>query len=301
MNLLQEEILARKKERRAVILAHYYQTMDIQEIADHVGDSFDLAKRARDAEGKRLVFCGVRFMAESAKIMNPGKTVLLPAMDAGCPMADMIGPGDVMRLRDQYPDAAVVCYVNSSTAVKAVSDICCTSSSALRIVRSLPRERILFIPDQNLGAYVASQVPEKEIILYRGFCPIHHRVTEQDVLAVIAAHPEAPVLVHPECRPEVLMHADYIGSTSGILNRAESGGEREYLIGTETGIAERLQKRVPGKRFYPITHRLFCPNMKKTRLADVLRALEDDRYEIHLDPGEMEGARRSLERMIDVQ
>lgn len=300
MDPLQTEILALKREKAALILAHYYQTMDIQEIADHVGDSFELARRAYEARERVIVFCGVRFMAESAKILSPEKTVLLPAPDAGCPMADMIEPGDVLRLRHRYPDAAVVCYVNSSAAVKAVSDICCTSSSAVRIVRSLPERRIIFVPDQNLGAYVASRVPEKEIILYEGFCPTHHRVTEAEVLAAKEAHPDAAVLVHPECTPAVLAHADYIGSTSGILDRAENGDEAEYLIGTEIGVVERLRARAPGKRFYPLTSRLFCPNMKKTRLKDVQEALSHNLYEIILDPHEMDAARSSLERMIGV-
>ena len=298
MNPLQQEILALKRERNALILAHYYQSMDIQEIADFVGDSFDLARRAKEAQAQVIVFCGVRFMAQSAKVLNPDKTVLLPAPDAGCPMADMIGAEDVGRLRDMYPGAALVCYINSSTAVKAASDICCTSSSALRIVSSLPNRRILFIPDQNLGAYTASRLPDKEIILYDGYCPSHHRVTEEDVLAARRAHPGAPVLAHPECRPAVLAHADYVGSTSGILEQAGKGESAEYLIGTETGIVERLRRTVPGKLFYPVTHRLFCPNMKKTRLADVRYALAENVHEIRLDPLEMEGARRSLMRMI---
>jgi quinolinate synthase len=294
----QSEILALEKEKGALILAHYYQAMDIQEIADYVGDSFALARRAKEAEAPLIVFCGVRFMAESAKILNPDKTILLPSPDAGCPMADMIEPDDVLRLKTQHPDAAVVCYINSSAAVKAVSDICCTSSSALRIVRSLPNPQIIFIPDQNLGAYVAAQIPEKEIILYEGFCPSHHRVTEQDILAAKKAHPGALVLAHPECRPAVLVYADYIGSTSGILDRAQSGEETEFLIGTETGIVERLRTKVSGKRFYPITHRLFCPNMKKTRLHDVQNALLNNVYEITVDPDEADMARRCLERMI---
>lgn len=300
MNPLQEEILELKKEKHALILAHYYQTMDIQEIADHVGDSFELARRTKEAPEALLVFCGVRFMAESSKILSPHKTVLLPAPDAGCPMADMIGPEDVLGLRREYPDAAVVCYVNSSATVKAVSDICCTSSSALHIVRSLPQKRIIFIPDQNLGAFIASQVPEKEIILYEGFCPSHHRVRESDVLAAKEAHPGALVLAHPECRPEVLVHADYIGSTAEILHRAERGQETEYLIGTETGIVERLRTRNTGKRFYPITHRLFCPNMKKTRLMDIRSALVNNEHQIALEPAVMAAARSSLMRMIEM-
>lgn len=301
MNQLQERILKLKKEKHALILAHFYQTMDIQEIADHVCDSFELARRAKESKEELLVMCGVRFMAESAKILNPDKTVLLPAPDAGCPMADMIEPEDVIKLRAEHPGAAVVCYVNSSAAVKAVSDICCTSSSAEKIVQSLPNKEIIFIPDQNLGAYIASKMPEKKIILFEGFCPTHHRVTEDDVLSARAAYPDAMVLIHPECRPEVLRHADYIGSTAGILNAAENSKASEFIIGTETGVIERLRALAPKKRFYPMTNHFVCPNMKKTRLEDVLNSLENNEYEIILDRCEIEAARNCLERMVNVK
>ena len=183
-------------------------------MADHVCDSFEMAKRARAAEQQTVVICGVVFMAESAKILNPGKKILIPVMEAGCPMADMVTPEDVIKLKKEHPDAAVVCYVNSSAAVKSVSDICCTSSSVLRIVRSLPKKKIIFIPDKNLGAYVAKQVPEKEVILFDGFCPTHNRISESDVLRAKAAHPDSVFAAHPECREEVLNHADFIGSTA---------------------------------------------------------------------------------------
>lgn len=298
MTDIQAAIRSLKREKNAIILAHYYQTMDIQEIADIVGDSFELAKRAQLATQPIIVLCGVRFMAESAKILNPDKTVLLPAPDAGCPMADMVTPEDVKALRRQYPDAAVVCYVNSSAAVKAESDICCTSSSAVRVVKSLPARRVIFVPDQNLGAYIASQVPEKEIILFTGYCPTHHRLSVAEVSAAKSAHPQAKLLMHPECQPEVLKYADFIGSTAGILRYVEESPQREFLIGTERGVVERLRSLHPEKKTYLLSHRMLCPNMKKTKIEDVLNSLQNGVYEINLPPGELIGARASLDRMM---
>ena len=300
MNTLQKDILSLKKEKNALILAHYYQTMDIQEIGDHVCDSFEMARRASDADEKILIICGVRFMAESAKILNPDKTVLLPSPGAGCPMADMIEPEDVLRLREEHPEAAVVCYVNSSAAVKAVSDICCTSSSAEKIVRSIPEKKIIFIPDKNLGAYVAAKVPEKELILFDCYCPIHHRVKESGILTAKKDYPNAVALVHPECMPEVLAHADYIGSTAGIIAEALESEAGEFIIGTEIGVVERLRVLDPSKKYYPLTNGLFCMNMKKTRLSDIKSALENNEFEITLDDGEMKAARGSLERMVRI-
>ena len=297
---MKEQILALKKEKKALILAHYYQPMEIQEIADHVCDSFEMARRARDAEEELLIICGVKFMAESAKILNPGKTVLLPAPDAGCPMADMIEPEDVLALRKKYPDAAVVCYVNSSAAVKAVSDICCTSSSAEKIVRAVPEKRVIFVPDRNLGAYVASRVPEKEIILFEGFCPTHDRIQEKDTAAAKVAYPEAEFLIHPECRAGVLQYADYIGSTAGIINTALESGAGEFVIGTEIAIVERLKILAPEKKFYPITNGFICPNMKKCRLSDVLNSLENGEFEIKLEPDEIKSAQYTLQRMVEL-
>ncbi len=298
---VKERILELKKSKNALILAHYYQNMDIQEIADVVGDSFELATKAKATDADIIVLCGVRFMAESAKILNPDKKVLLPVLSAGCPMADMITADDVRKLRTSYPDAAVVCYINSSAAVKAESDICCTSSSAERIVRSLPQKRIIFIPDQNLGAYVASKVPEKELILFNGYCPIHHKVSISDVNKVKAFYPNMPILVHPECRPEVLEMADMVGSTSQIIDYALNGTGKDYIIGTEVGVVSRLRQLAPYKNFYLLSQGLFCPNMKKTALADVLFSLEQERYVIELTPAEIAGAELSLLRMIDVK
>jgi len=298
MNDLQEKILNLKEEKKALILAHYYQTMDIQAIADHVCDSFEMARRAFEAKESLLLICGVRFMAESAKILNPSKTVLLPVPEAGCPMADMISPGDVTGLRELYPDAAVVCYVNSSAAVKAVCDICCTSSSAEKIVRSLPEKQIIFVPDRNLGAYVASKAPEKEIILFDGCCPVHDAVAENDVLSAKRAHPGAKLLIHPECKTEALKHADYIGSTAGMIKEALESTTTEFIIGTEIGVIEYLSALAPDKMFYPLKTGFLCVDMKKTSLRDVCNTLETGKYEIVLDKDEMDAARKSLERMV---
>jgi quinolinate synthase len=301
MPSLEDKIRSLKKEKDALILAHYYQTADIQAIADHVCDSFEMARRAAQASAKILVICGVRFMAESAKILNPGKTVLLPAADAGCPMADMIQPKDVLALRQKHPEAAVVCYINSSAAVKAVSDICCTSSSAVQVVRSLPQRQIVFVPDQNLGAHVAGQVPEKELILFPGYCPVHHDVTIHDVLTARRAHPQALVLMHPECRPEVLAYADTIGSTSDIIDTALHSAAHSFIIATEQEIAEGLKVLAPEKEFHMVNNRFLCPDMKKTRLADIAESLETMRFEINMTPGEIAAAALSLERMVETK
>ena len=298
MTEIQERIIALKGEKNALILAHYYQTMDIQAIADHVCDSFEMARRAQEAKENLLIICGVRFMAESAKILNPKKTVLLPSPGAGCPMADTITPEDVTGLRKLHPEAAVVCYVNTSAAVKAVCDICCTSSSAEKIVRSLPEKKIIFVPDQNLGSYIASKVQEKEVILFDGCCPAHDNARESDVFSAKEAHPGAKILVHPECREEVLRHADYIGSTAGIIKEALDSDAREFIIGTESGIAERLTELSPDKHFYPLVNGFICQDMKKTSLSDILRSLETGEFDITLEAEEIEAARLSLERMV---
>lgn len=301
MNELQNKILMLKKKRDCLILAHYYQPLEVQDIADAVGDSFALAKLAQSAKQSGIIMCGVRFMAESAKILNPGKTVYLPVADAGCPMADTITAADVLNLKKQYPDAAVVCYVNSTAAVKAVSDVCCTSSSAEKIVRSLPNKQILFVPDKNLGAYIAKQLPEKEIILYEGCCPIHDAVSQADVAAARQAHPDAALLVHPECRREVSCAADYVGSTAGILDVARKTKAASVIIGTESGVTEILSRELPEKHFYSLKPDFVCADMKKTTLEDVLACLEGKRSPIELPADEMSGARRSLERMIAVE
>ncbi len=298
MPTVQEQIQKLKKERNAVILAHLYQQGEVQDIADFVGDSFELSRKAREVQGDVIVFCGVYFMAESAKILNPEKTVLLPVLSAGCPMADMVTPEDVLKLREQYPEAAVVCYVNSSAAVKAVSDICCTSSNAVRICESLPNWQIIFVPDRNLGHFVSRHVRDKEIIPFAGFCPTHERVGVADVAAARAAVPGALVLVHPECPPAVVDAADYAGSTAQILDYVGKSEQQEFIIGTEQGILHRLQKFHPQKKFWLLSPRLFCVNMKKTGLDDVLHALETRSNSIELDEETIRRAGQCLERML---
>jgi len=297
---LQQKIIELKKEKNALILAHFYQTTDVREIADHVCDSFEMARRAFTAGQELLIICGVHFMAESAKILNPDKTVIIPKLDAGCPMADMILPEDVIALREQHPDAAVVCYVNSSAAVKAVSDICCTSSSAERIVRSLPEKQIIFIPDRNLGAYIATKVPEKEFIFHAGWCPVHDCISVDDVQAARKAHPNAKLLTHPECRGDVLKLSDFIGSTAEIIEYAIVSGDSEFIIGTEIGVVEHLSILAPDKRFNPLTSTFECEDMKKISLSDVLHSLETGEFEMMLSAEEINAAKRSLERMVAV-
>lgn len=298
MQSIQAEIKQLKEEKNAIILAHYYQTGDIIDIADMVGDSYGLSKRARDNDADIIVFCGVRFMAESAKILSPHKKVLLPVFDAGCPMAEMITPDDIAALRARYPEAAVVCYVNSTSEVKAVSDVCVTSSNAVKVVNSLPQKRIVFVPDQNLARYVASQLPDKDIIPHSGYCIVHHHVTKDEVDAARAAMPNAPMLVHPECDKPVVDNADYVGSTAGILNYAAQSDARQLIIGTEMGILHVLKKQNPDKKFYLLSSKLLCTNMKKTRIQDVRDALAFEQHEITLDQDIMKNAKHSLDRML---
>lgn len=297
---IEDEIKKIKYEKNAIILAHYYQTEDIQDVADLVGDSYALSKKARDNDAQMIVFCGVRFMAESAKILSPHKKVLLPVMDAGCPMADMVTADDIAGLRQKYPDAAVVTYINSNTDVKAASDVCVTSSNAVKVVRSLKEKRVVFVPDQNLAAYVASQVPEKKIIPFHGFCIVHHQLKTKDVDDARSAIPDALLLAHPECPPEVLKKADYVGSTAGIIEYARKSPGKRFIIGTEMGILHTLKRDNPDKQFFLLAPKLLCTNMKKTKIADVLEALRYERHEITLSGEIIEKARRSLDRMLEV-
>ncbi len=289
-----------KKQRNAIILAHNYQRSEIQEVADIVGDSYALSKAAKEAEHDVIVFCGVHFMAETAKLLSPQKTVLLPAADAGCPMADMVTPADVKTLKAKYPDAAVVCYVNTSAAVKAESDVCCTSSNAVDVIKALPQHNIIFIPDAHLGDYVAKQVPEKNIILFDGYCITHKRVTLKEVEAARKVLPEAKMLVHPECLPEVVAKADFVGSTAQIIAFAQKHLDDKFIIGTEQGVLHWLQKHNQHKKFYLLSPKLICPNMKKTTLQDVKNALQNNTCEITLNENVMKKARVSIEKMLMV-
>ncbi len=298
MQSIAKQIEKLKKEKNAVILAHYYQTGDIIDIADMVGDSYGLSKKAKETRADIIVFCGVRFMAESAKILSPDKKVLLPVSGAGCPMADMVTPQDIINLRKKYPQAAVVCYVNSTSQVKAQSDVCVTSSNAVIVVRSLKEKQIIFVPDQNLARYVASKLPEKQIILFDGYCIVHHQVSAKEVDDVKASLPDALLLVHPECAQEVVQKADFVGSTAGIIEYAKSSENEEFIIGTELGIMHVLKKQNPNKKFYLLTPRLLCSNMKKTKIADVRDALLLEQHEIQLDKQVMQKAKKSLDRML---
>ncbi|MGE5831698.1 MAG: quinolinate synthase NadA [Methanomicrobiales archaeon] len=265
-------IQALREERDAIILAHNYQVGPVQDIADLVGDSLELSRAAASMEGKVIVFCGVDFMAETAAILSPEKKVLLPASDACCPMAEMITAAEVRGVRERYPDAAVVAYVNTTAEVKAESDICCTSANAVGVVESLGENRVIFVPDRNLALYVA-RFTKKEILPWEGYCIVHDRFSPADVRAARKKHPDAELIVHPECRPEVIDLADGVYSTSGIIRHACTGPGREFIIGTEIGILHRLGKECPGKRCHPLSERAVCANMKKTDLQKVYDAL----------------------------
>ena len=300
-NNLAEEIRRLKKERNAIILAHNYQVPEVQDVADIVGDSFALSRHAAETDSDVIVFCGVHFMAESAKILSPDKTVLLPVRDAGCPMADMVTAPKLREMKARYPDAAVVCYVNSSAEVKAESDVCCTSSNALKVVASLENKQVIFVPDKNLGSYIASKVKNKEIILWKGFCITHKRVKVEEVQKIRQLHPNAKILMHPECEPEVQKLADFLGSTSAIIKYAGEIPEKDLIIGTEEGILHLLKKQNPDKNFYLLSMGLICTNMKKTRLEDVHSALLNMQHEIHVDENIRIKALKSLERMLKIK
>jgi quinolinate synthase len=286
-----------KKKRGAVILAHNYQPGEIQDLADILGDSLELSRKASQSDAEVIVFCGVRFMAESAKILSPQKTVLLPRLDAGCPLADMITAEQLRSLKEKHPRAVVVCYVNSSAEVKAESDVCCTSANALTVVQGVEADEIIFVPDQNLGHYV-SRFTDKRIILWKGYCSVHHRILAEDLLPVRQAHPDAVILVHPECRPEVVDLADEVLSTGGMLRFVKSSDARSFIIGTEMGLIYRLQKENPDKEFYSVGNRMICVNMKKIGLEDVLRALQENQFDISIPEDVLRRARGALDRML---
>lgn len=298
---LQQQILNLKSEKDICILAHSYMSEEICEIADFVGDSYALSVKAKTAPQGTVIMCGVRFMAETVKMLSPQKKVILANPDAGCPMAEQFDKEIIAQVKKSYPDYAVVAYVNTTAELKTVADVCVTSSSAVKICRALPSENILFIPDINLGTYVKAQVPEKNFKLLSGGCPTHAKIEKEEVLAAKKAHPDALFLVHPECRPEVVELADYVGSTSGIMEFAEISGGKEFIIGTENSIVQHLQFKSPGKSFYPLSKDLVCHNMKITTLPDVLSCvLGKGGEEIVMDEKLRMQAVKCIEKMIEL-
>jgi quinolinate synthase len=288
-----------KTERKAVILAHNYQIPEVQDVADFVGDSLELSRKATEVEAEVIVFCGVLFMAETAKILNPSRTVLIPDRRAGCPMCDMAPAAEVRKRKAELPGVPVVAYVNTTAEVKAEADICCTSANAVKIVNGLPEPRVLFLPDRNLGQWVQRHT-EKEVILWPGFCPTHQRILAAQIRKLKEQHPEAVVVVHPECAPDVIDLADEVLSTGQMMRWARQTAAREIIVGTERGIIYRLEQENPGKTFLPVTELTICPNMKKITLEKVQWALEDMSFLVEVPEDVAARARRAITRMLEV-
>jgi len=292
-------IMNLKKKHNAIILAHNYQIPEVQDIADLLGDSLDLAKKASKTDAENIIFCGVDFMAESAKILNPKKNVIIPDIDAKCPMAEMVDPEKLEQLKKEHPDAEVVAYINTTAEIKALSDICCTSSNGEKVVKSLSAEKIIFVPDRNLGAYIQRFVLDKEMILWPGMCPTHHKIRKEQIMKLKDKHPKAEILVHPECRPEIIDIADHVFSTNGMVNYAKKSDVKEFIIGTEKELCYRLKKENPDKNFYPIKSAI-CPNMKKINLEKILNSLETLEPKIRLSDEIMKKAKKPLQRMMEI-
>jgi quinolinate synthase len=296
---IRDRIQLLKEKNNSLILAHNYQLPEIQDIADFLGDSLDLAKKATKTKADNIIFCGVKFMAESAKILNPKKNVIIPDIDAVCPMANMVNKNDLLKLKNENPDAEVVAYINTTAETKTISDICCTSANGIKIVKTLFTKKIIFIPDKNLGAYIKRFITDKEIILWPGLCSIHHRIRKDDILSLKKKYPDAEVLVHPECRPEIIDISDHAFSTNGMVNYAKKSKSKNFIIGTEKELCYRLKNENPGKEFYPIKSAI-CLNMKKITLEKVLNSLETLEPKIKLPDEIMEKAKKPLQRMMEV-
>ncbi|MBK5243691.1 MAG: quinolinate synthase NadA [Eubacteriaceae bacterium] len=300
MEELSNKIKKLKKQKDAVILAHYYVNDEVQAIADYVGDSYYLSKIAVSVPEKVIIFCGVTFMGESAKILSPQKTVIMPDLLADCPMAHMASAEKIEAVRGKYEDLAVVCYINSTAEIKTHVDVCVTSSNAIKIIKALPQKNIYFVPDENLGKYIARQVPEKNFIFNDGFCHVHDEIMTDEVEDALAAHPNAKILVHPECTLEVIDLADYVGSTSGIIEYATTSDAEEFIIGTEVGILYQLKQKNPNKKFYTVNSNQVCPNMKRITLPKVGFALENMINQIEIDESTRVKAVKSLEKMLEL-
>jgi quinolinate synthase len=296
---LASRIARLKEERKAVILAHNYQLGEVQDIADFTGDSLELSRRATEVEADVIVFCGVLFMAETAKILNPKRTVLIPDPRAGCPMCDMAPVEAVRKRKAELPGVPVVAYVNTTAAVKAEADICCTSANAIRIVNAVPDDRVLFLPDRNLGAWVQRHT-SKQVILWEGYCPTHQRILAQDIVRLREEHPQAVVVVHPECSPDVIDLADEVLSTGQMMRWARQTEAREVIVGTELGLIHRLKIENPGKTFLPVSFLTTCPNMKRITLEKVLWSLEDMKHPVEVPEEIAARARRAIARMLEV-
>jgi quinolinate synthase len=294
-----QQIQGLKAKHHMVILAHNYQNPEIQDIADFIGDSLDLSLKATKTDAKIVVFCGVDFMAEAAKILNPDKTVILPDKTANCPMAEMVDAESLSCMMKEHLDAEVVAYINTTADVKALADICCTSANGVKVVKSMKAKKIIFVPDRNLGSYIQKQVPEKEMILWPGICRTHHNISREEILALKKKHPNAELLVHPECQPEIVELADHAFSTNGMVCHVKTSPKKEFIIGTEQGLCYRLKKENPGKKFYPVASAV-CPNMKKTTLEKVLKSMQRLEPRIELSDEIMRKARVPLQRMLDL-
>lgn len=300
MNNIVERIENLKREKNAIILAHSYQNIEVDSIADFVGDSLYLSQKAKETTAEIIVFAGVYFMAQTAKIISPEKKVLLPNLNAGCLMADMINSQQMMQFKEKYPNLPVVCYINSTAEVKAQCDICCTSSNAVEIVKSLNAPEVLFVPDANLGKYVESQLNGVKVITYDGCCPVHDNVSPKDIENVRKKYPNAKILIHPECKPLVSSLGDYIGSTSGIIDYVKNSTDKQYVIVTEKGVADRLKRDYPDKEFILISNNMLCESMKLTTLEEILYSLEHEVNEITLDDDIRKSSSMCIERMLEV-
>ncbi|MBS6762036.1 MAG: quinolinate synthase NadA [Clostridium sp.] len=295
-----DEINKLKKEKNAVILAHYYVNPEVQDIADYIGDSFYLSKVAVELTEQTIVFCGVSFMGESAKVLNPGKTVLMPDASADCAMAHMADTDTIRKIREQYEDLAVVCYINSTAELKEHSDVCVTSANAVKIVKALPNKNIFFIPDRNLAHFVAEQVPEKNFVYNEGYCPVHEKMSVAEIRKAKKMHPEAEVLSHPECPKAVLELSDYIGSTTGIIDYAGQSNSREFIICTENGVRHKLENDYPEKKFYFTETEPVCEDMKTITLEKILHVLKTGENEVRVSDERRENSRKPLERMLEL-
>jgi len=300
MKKLIERINKLKQEKRAIILAHSYQNIEIDEVADYVGDSLYLSQKAKETNAEIIIFAGVYFMAQTAKIISPDKRVFLPNINAGCLMADMLNLHQMVDFKKSHPNLPVVCYINSTAEVKAECDICCTSSNALEIVKSLNAPKVLFVPDANLGKWVESKLDGVEVITYNGNCPVHHKVTVENILDARKKYPNAKILIHPECQPKVSDLGDYVGSTSGIIDYVKNSSEKQFVIVTEKGVADRLKRDYPDKEFIVISENMLCESMKLTTLEEILNCLENETNEIFLAESVRKLSAGCIERMLKV-